>query len=93
MMQGIGIFLGAGLGAILIKVITTTIVEPIVIIFLISGILGMFVVFFGLLKIREVRKTEKLNKKKMKYLIFKEGKSSLSEEFHEIMSIKKYLGE
>jgi len=93
MLQGIGIFLGAGLGAILIKVITTTIVEPIVIIFLISGILGMFVVFFGLLKIREVRKTEKLDGKRIKDLIFKEGKSSLSEEFHEIISIKKYLEE
>jgi len=91
MLQGIGIFLGAGLGAILIKVITTTIVEPIVIIFLISGLLSMIVVFFGLLKIKEVRKTEKLNRKRIKDLIFKEGKSSLSEELHEIMSIKSYL--
>ncbi len=93
MLQGIGIFVGAGLGAILIKVVTTTIIEPIVIIFLISGILGMFVVFFGLLKIKEVRKTEKFSRKEMKNLIFKEGKSSLVEEFHEIMSIKSYLKE
>jgi MFS family permease len=91
MLQGVGIFLGAGLGAILIKVITTTFIEPIKIIFIASGILGMLVVFFGLLKIREVRKTEKLGGRDLKNLIFKEGKSSLSEEVHEIMSIKDYL--
>lgn len=91
MLQGIGIFFGAGLGAILIKVITTTVIEPIVIIFLTSGILGMVVVFFGILKIREVRKTQKLGGRDLKNLIFKEGKSSLSEEIHEIMSIKDYL--
>ena len=91
MMQGIGIFLGAGLGAILIKVITTTGIEPIRIIFITSGIFGMIVVFFGLLKIKEVRKTEKLGGRDLKNLIFKEGKSSLSEEVHEVLSIKDYL--
>ena len=91
MMQGIGIFLGAGLGAILIKVITITTIEPIRIIFMASGILGMIVVFFGLLKIKEVRKTQKLGGRDLKNLIFKEGKSSLSEEVHEILSIKDYL--
>ncbi len=91
MLQGIGIFLGAGLGAILIKVVTTTVIEPVKIIFLASGILGMVTVFFGLLKIREVRKTQKLGGRDLKNLILKEGKSSLSEEVHEILSIKDYL--
>ena len=91
MLHGIGIFFGDGLGAILNKVITTTVIETIKIIFITSGILGMMVVFFGILKVKEVRKTEKLGGRDLKNLIFKEGKSSLSEEVHEIMSIKDYL--
>ena len=52
----------------------------------------MVVVFNWIPKIKEIRKTEKLDGKKvLKNLILKQAKSSLSEEVHEIMSIKEYL--
>jgi MFS family permease len=89
---GFGVFLGAGLGAILIKYLTISFMEPLFFIFLLGGIMRMVVVFNWIPKIREIRKTEKLDgNKALKNLIFKQAKSSLSEEVHEIMSIKKYL--
>ncbi len=92
MLIGIGIFLGAGLGAILIKYLTISFMEPLFFIFLLGGLMRMVVVFNWIIKIKEIRKTEKLNgKKALKNLIFKQVKSSLSEEVHEIMSIKGYL--
>ncbi|MCK4647565.1 MFS transporter [Candidatus Pacearchaeota archaeon] len=92
MLIGIGIFFGAGLGALLIKYLTISFIEPLFFIFLLSGIARMVVVFNWIPKIKEIRKTEKLNgKKALKNLIFKQVKSTLFEEVHEIMSIKKYL--
>jgi uncharacterized membrane protein YfcA len=92
MMIGMGVFLGAGLGALLIKYLTISFMEPLFFIFLLGGLMRMVVVFNWIIKIKEIRKTEKLNGKKvLKNLIFKQVKSSLSEEVHEIMSIKGYL--
>ena len=52
----------------------------------------MIVVFNLIPKIKEIRKTTKLNgTKALRNLIFKHGKSTLIEEAHEIMSIKEYL--
>ena len=66
--------------------------EPLFFIFLLGAIMRMVVVFNWIPKIREIRKTEKLDgNKALKNLIFKQAKSNLSEEVHEIMSIKKYL--
>ncbi len=45
MLIGFGIFLGAGLGAILIKYLTFTFIEPLFFIFLLGGIMRMVVVF------------------------------------------------
>jgi len=94
MTNGIGIFLGAGLGALLIKFLTVSFIEPILLIFLIGGIARMIVVFIWIPKIKEIRRTEKFNgKKAMKNIIFKQAKSTIIEEVHEIMSLKKYLWE
>ena len=93
MLNGIGIFLGAGLGAILIKYLATAI-EPIILIFIISGIARGIVAIWWIPQVREIRKTERFDgKKAIKNLIFKDGKSILIEEAHEIMSIKEYLRE
>jgi len=92
LLVGIGVFLGAGLSAILIKSLTTPPLESIIIIFILGGIIRFLVVIFGLSNIKEIR-----NKKKIKSalairnIILKEGKSTLLEEVHEITSIKKYL--
>ncbi len=89
---GIGIFLGAGLGAILIKYLTFTFMEPLFFIFLLGGVIRMIVVFNWIPKVKEIRRTEKLDgKKALKNIILKQIKPSLTEEVHEIMSIKGYL--
>ncbi|MCK5149623.1 MFS transporter [Candidatus Pacearchaeota archaeon] len=92
MLNGIGIFLGAGLGALLIKFLTISFIEPISLIFIIGGITRMMVVFFGIPKIKEMKKTKKFDSSKIiKNIRFKQAKSTLMEEAHEIMSIKEYL--
>jgi MFS family permease len=92
MLNGIGTFLGAGLGALLIKYIQTSLLEPMIIIFVISGILRMIVVIFGIGKITEVRKTSRFDgAKSLKNVILKEAKPTFIEEAHQLMSIKKYM--
>ncbi len=92
MLNGFGIFLGAGLGAILIKFLTISFIEPLFLIFILGGIARMVVVFWWLPKMKEIRKTKKLDSSKtLKNMIFKQAKPTLLEEAHEIMSIKKYL--
>ncbi len=92
LLVGIGVFLGAGLGAILIKFLNTSFIEPLLFIFILGGIIRMIAVFWWLPKFKEVRKTIKFKgTKSIKNLILKEGKPTLLEEFHEIASIKKYL--
>ena len=94
MLLGIGTFLGAGLGAILIKYLNTSFIEPIILIFLISGVLRMFTILIGLSKIKEVRKTKDFKgTHALKNLILKETKPTLVEEAHQIMSIKSYIVE
>ena len=92
MLLGIGTFLGAGLGAILIKYIQTNVIAPIVIIFVISGVLRLLAVAIWLPRLKEVRKTKKFNGTRgLKDLIFKEVKPTVIEETHQLISIKKYL--
>jgi MFS family permease len=92
---GVGTFLGAGLGAILIKYIPTDLLlEPIIIIFLISGVARMLSVMFWIPKIKEVRKISKFKgKSAFKNIILKQTKPALIEEAHQIMSIKSYIVE
>jgi len=92
MLNGIGIFFGAGFGAFLIKFLTIDFIEPLFFIFILGSILRVIVVLWGIPKIREIKKTRKFNSSKaLKNIIFKGAKSTLVEEAHEIMSIKKYL--
>ena len=93
MMMGIGTFLGAGLGAILIKYIQTNILTPIVIIFILSGIFRLIAVVLWLPKIKEIRKTKFNGTRGLKHLLFKEARPTIMEETHQLMSIKKYLFE
>ncbi|MFC1710772.1 MFS transporter [Nanoarchaeota archaeon] len=92
MLLGMGVFLGAGLGALLIKYLTTNLLESIFTIFVISGIIRLIVVFWGIPKVKEIKKIGKFKSSRaIKDIVFKHGKSTLLEEAHEIMSIKKYL--
>lgn len=91
---GMGIFLGAGLGAILIKYINSTTIQPIIWVFIISGIARTIVVIFGLSKIKEIRKTKRFyGANTIKNIIFREAKTTLMEEVNQIISMKKYIKE
>jgi len=95
MLNGMGIFLGAGLGAILIKYLPAlsigVLIKPIATIFIISGILRIFVVLIFLPKIKEVRKVKGLSSRVFKQIILKDLNASFKEEVHDIMSIKDYF--
>ncbi len=94
MLGGFGTFIGAGIGAILIKFLTIQIIKPIIAIFIFGSLMRMIVVFYGIPHIKEIRKTEKFNgTKSLKDIIINEAKPTLIEEAHQIMSIKKYLEE
>jgi MFS family permease len=92
MLGGIGIFLGAGLGAFLVKILPTNFIEPIIGVFILGAVARMIVVFFLLSNIREIRKIEKYRgPRQLRKIILKEAKDSLVEEAHELMAINKYL--
>lgn len=92
MVWGIGVFLGAGLGAILIKFLNVSFIAPITAIFFISAIARAITAIWWLPKIKEIKKTGKFSSKRaFKNLLFKEAKPIISHEIHEIISIKKYF--
>jgi len=92
MLWGIGVFLGAGLGALLINFLNTSIVTPIVVIFIISAIARAIATIFWLPKIKEIRRTQKFRgETSFKHLLFKDAKPTIIKEVHEIMTIKNYF--
>ena len=92
MLNGIGMFLGAGLGAFLIGFLKFEFIEPILVIFILSGVIRMVATSLFIPMIKEVRKTESINGKDgLKNLIIRQLGPTIAEEFHEIRSIKKYL--
>lgn len=92
MLWGMGVFLGAGLGALLIKFLKTSFIEPIIAIFIISVIVRVIVIIWWLPKIKEVKKTKKFKTEKaLKHIIIKGAGPTLMEEIHEIRTIKRYL--
>jgi MFS family permease len=92
MLHGIGLFLGAGLGAILIRYLSVSFIQPILLIFIISGIARMLVVGVFIPHLREIRKAEKFEgKKAFRNIVYKQFRHTLAEEAHEIVSLKKYL--
>jgi len=91
MLWGIGVSIGAIVAALLIKYLPTIIFESIILIFIIGSITRMIAVSWWVPKLREVRKTKKVDMKKLKKTIIKEIKPTLIEEAHEISSIGHYL--
>ncbi len=92
LLMGIGIFIGAAIGAFLIKYLNTSWIEPLFLIFIISFIVRSLVVIFGIRKIKEIRKTRKYKGfKSIEDIFLKEAKPTLIEEVHEIMHIRKYI--
>ncbi len=91
MMWGIGVSVGAGLSALLIKYLPIWIFEPIISIFIISTILRMIVVAWWIPKLKEVRETKKLSTRNLRKAIVKQIKPTLVEEAHQISSIGNYL--
>lgn len=92
MLWGIGVLLGASTGALLIGVLKTSLLKPIVVIFILSALLRVVAVLFWAPKIKEIRKTDKFKGiKSVEEILMKETKSTIKEEVHQLMSIKKYL--
>lgn len=92
MMIGKGIFLGAGLGALLIKYLKIQRIEPIFLIFIIGSLTRMLVVYVFLPKVKEVRKTKKFKGlKSLKKILLHETMPTLIEEKNQIIHIKKYI--
>ena len=90
---GIGIFLGAGLGALLIGILNLSFIEPIVAIFIIGSLARMLVVYIFLPKFKEIRKTKNPKPKEIEKMIFKEVKPTIVEETHQLISVKKYFSQ
>lgn len=94
LLMGMGIFLGAGLGAILIQYLNTTFIRPIILIFLISGICRVLTITIVLPLVKESKKREEFTgSSSLKNIILKELKPTLGEGVHQIMSIKSYIEE
>jgi MFS family permease len=91
MLNGMGIFVGAGIGAILIEYIHTPFMDPILFIFLISGILRMIVVGIFIPLVKEVRKVKDTGNGGLRHLILRQFRPTVIGEVHQILSIKKYL--
>lgn len=92
MFWGIGVFVGAGISAFLIKYLKTDFIEPLFAIFILGALARAIVVAFGIRKMREIRHKRKFRGiESIENLIFKEAKPTIHEEFHEIMHIGKYL--
>ena len=91
-LQGLGVFLGSGLAAILIQYLKTTWIEPIILIFLISTFVRMFVVAYWVPKLKEVRKTNKFKgMKSVEKLLKKELLPTINQEIHQMTSMGRYL--
>lgn len=91
---GIGVFIGAGIGAILVKYLKTESISPLHLIFIISSVTSLIIVLAFITKIKEKRKVEKFDgKEALKNIIFREARTTLSEEVHQIMTMKEYLRE
>lgn len=62
---GFGIFLGAGIGGILIKNLTITFMDPILFIFLISSFMRAIITLIAIPYIKEIKKTQKFDGSKI----------------------------
>jgi len=91
LLNGIGIFLGAGIGGILITFVSLKFMSTILFIFLISGIARLASGFILLPYIKEIRKTEKFNSKRaIENLIPKGIRLPVFEGTYELMIKKEF---
>jgi len=90
-LNGLGVFFGAGLGALLIKYLTIDFITPIFAIFIISAAVRLLAVVFLLPKVKEIRKIPKIRPRQLGRMVLKYARPTLVEEGHEIVSIRKYL--
>ena len=92
LLNGIGIFLGAGLGGLLAKTINIAFMDILLFIFLISAFARLTVSLIGLPKIKEVRKTEMFDSSKaFKHLLYQTFQLQTPEvETHHLHSHKKH---
>lgn len=92
MLNGIGVFLGAGLGGILIQYLSVNGYNPLIIIFVISAVARLIVLLLFLPKVQEVRPTTKF---KFHHLLrwgtIKQIKPLILGDFQQLVSIKDYI--
>lgn len=94
LMLGIGAFAGGLVSALLIKVVNTSWVKPIYLIFFIGAIARMLVVGFWIPKLKEIKKKKRFKGfKEFEHLIAKEMKPTVIEDMHEIAAIPRYIKE
>jgi MFS family permease len=94
MVIGIGAFIGAGISAILLKVVDIKFIEPIILLFIISFVLRTITVLIWIPKLKDDNKKKELKGiGDFRKIIIKEVKPTLREDFHEIVEIKNYLKE
>jgi len=92
MFWGVGIFLGASLGAFLIKILNTEFIQPIILIFIIGGLARTVSINWWLPKIKEIKKTKKFTTSKaFREIILKKGIPTINEVVNDISHIKSYL--
>ncbi len=86
LLQGIGIFLGASIGAILVKVLTINFIDIILFIFLISAFARLTVSLIMLPLFKEIRHMKTFDSSKaLKHLMPKHILTGVFEDFHELM--------
>ena len=89
---GFGVFFGAGLGALLIGFIDTSLIDSIIYIFIIGSAMRAITVIWWLPKIKEIRKTKKFRTSEaFMEIVLKDAAPTIHEEVSEIIHIKKYL--
>ncbi len=91
LLNGIGIFFGAGAGSLLIKYLNTSFIQPIFLIFIISTLLRLLSIIIFAPRIKEVRVKKKKSIKEIEHFVIREFPSSIHEEFRQISSIGRYL--
>ncbi|MEA3413961.1 MAG: MFS transporter [Nanoarchaeota archaeon] len=94
LMIGLGAFAGGLTSAYLIKVINTSWIEPLFLIFLIGTLARMIVVGIWIPLLKEIKHKRKLkNFKELGNLVIKQAKPIILEDIHEIVEIKNYISE
>jgi len=91
LLNGVGIFIGAGIGAILVKVLTISFMDILLFMFLLSGFARLIVILTMIPFIKEVKRTEKFDSHKaLQSLVPKRVRLSTFEGAHELIIRKRF---